>query len=195
MQDPLDKPPSLPKTIQRIQETIYSFFKANSRLVWRGCAISLQEIFENCFPVKSAPVLGYQSAAHFIFDPLLSMLTAGTNPVQMQGASFCIKYLIEYFLDQRESASADLQLEMIDIVEKLHQPLLQSTTKYQVDNESQLGTIQTLIERLGIRVVVTEHYNHMDGLVKLCLKATGQLSKPPQKRAAYDLIAVLGENL
>ena len=78
----------------------------------------MQEIFENCFPDKVAPVLGYQSAAHFIFDPLLSMLTAGTNPIQMQGASFCIKYLIEYFLDQREVG--DLQAEMIEIVERLH---------------------------------------------------------------------------
>lgn len=111
----------------------------------------------------------------------------------MQGASFCIKYLIEYFLDQREMG--DLQAEMVDLVERLHQPLLQSTTKYQVDNDSQLGVVQALIERLGIRVVVSETYNHLDGLVKLCHKATGPLSKPPQKRAAYDLIAVLGENL
>lgn len=84
---------------------------------------------------------------------------------------------------------------MIDIVERLHQPLLQSTTKYQVDNDSQLGAVQALIERLGIRVIVSETYNHLDGLVKICHKATGPLSKPPQKRAAYELIAVLGENL
>jgi hypothetical protein len=79
LKDPLDKPPSLIKTIQRIQDTIYTFFKENSKLVWRGCAISLQEIFESCFPDRNAPVLGYQTAANFIFDPLLGLLTAGTN--------------------------------------------------------------------------------------------------------------------
>jgi len=41
LKDPLDKPPSLAKTVQRIQEAIYTFFKENSKLVWRGCAISL----------------------------------------------------------------------------------------------------------------------------------------------------------
>lgn len=35
----------------------------------------------------------------------------------------------------------------------------------------------------------------MDGLVKLLIKATGQLSKMPQKKAACDLIACLGSNL
>ena len=81
LKDPLDRPPSLPKTIQRIQESIYTFFKSNSRLVWRGCAISLQEIFENCFIDRAAAVLGYQSAANFIFDPLLTLLTGGSNTI------------------------------------------------------------------------------------------------------------------
>jgi hypothetical protein len=79
--DPLDKPISLEKTLIRIQESIYSFFKTNSRLVWRGCAISLQEIFENCFIEKNEPVLSYRSAANFIFEPLLNLLTGGNNPV------------------------------------------------------------------------------------------------------------------
>jgi len=64
-----------------------------------------------------------------------------------------------------------------------------------VDNESQLTSIQLLIENLGIRVVVSDHYDHMDGIVKLCLRATGPLAKVPQKKAACDLIACLGENL
>jgi hypothetical protein len=71
LKDPMDKPPSLIKTIQRIQDTIYSFLKENSKLVWRGCALSLQEILESCFLDRTAPVLTYQTAANFIFDPLL----------------------------------------------------------------------------------------------------------------------------
>jgi hypothetical protein len=41
LRDPLDKPPDVVKTVRRIQDTIYSFFKANHRLVWRGCSVSL----------------------------------------------------------------------------------------------------------------------------------------------------------
>lgn len=45
-----DKQPSLIKTVAKIQECIYSFFKANNKLVWRGCAMSLADMFDNCFP-------------------------------------------------------------------------------------------------------------------------------------------------
>ena len=83
LKDPLDKPPSLIKTIQRIQDAIYTFFKTNSVLAWRGCALSLQDIFENCFPNMNEPVLGYQTAANFIFDPLLGQLTTGSNVLAM----------------------------------------------------------------------------------------------------------------
>lgn len=41
LKDPMDKPPSILKTVQRMNDAIYSFFKENSKLVWRGCAISL----------------------------------------------------------------------------------------------------------------------------------------------------------
>jgi hypothetical protein len=53
MKDPLDRPPSLIKTVRRIIEAIHSFFKENSHLVWRGCAISLIDIMENCFPTRT----------------------------------------------------------------------------------------------------------------------------------------------
>jgi len=46
-----------------------------------------------------APVLGYQTAANFIFDPLLGFLTSGNNTMQMQAASFCIKHLLDYFIE------------------------------------------------------------------------------------------------
>jgi hypothetical protein len=59
LKDPMDKPPSMIKTIQRIQETIHSFLKENSKLVWRGSALSLQEILESCFVDKTEPVLNH----------------------------------------------------------------------------------------------------------------------------------------
>lgn len=58
MLDPIDKPPSLVKTVQRIQDSIYSFLKEDSKMVWKGCSVSLVDILESCFPDKTQPVNG-----------------------------------------------------------------------------------------------------------------------------------------
>ena len=64
-----------------------------------------------------------------------------------------------------------------------------------MDNESQLAAIQLLVENLGIRVLVSDGWDHLDGLIKICIRATGATSKIAQKKGACDLIATLGENL
>jgi len=98
MIDPLDKPPSLIKTIQRIQDSIYSFLKEDSKMVWKGCGVSLVDIIENCFPDKNQPVNGQQSVAMFIVEPLLGFLKGGFNTMMQQGASFCIMHILEHFI-------------------------------------------------------------------------------------------------
>jgi hypothetical protein len=72
LKDPLDKPPTLVKTVLRIQESIYTFFKEKSKLVWRGCGLSLAEILDNCFPDRTTN--GYESVSNIFVDPLLKFL-------------------------------------------------------------------------------------------------------------------------
>ena len=67
--DPLDKPPSLIKTINRILETIFTFFKETSEIVWGGCGISILEIIENCYPDRTNP--GPEAIANIFIEPLL----------------------------------------------------------------------------------------------------------------------------
>lgn len=55
--------------------------------------------------------------------------------------------------------------------------------------------MQILVENLGVEVVVSNQWNHMDGIVKICIRAMDPLSKVAQKTAACDLIHVLGEKL
>lgn len=43
--------------------------------------------------------------------------------------------------------------------------------------------------------MVSDQWNHMDGIVKICIRAMDPLSKVAQKTAACDLINVLGEKL
>ena len=44
-------------------------------------------------------------------------------------------------------------------------------------------------------MVVSNQWNHLDGIVKICIRAMDPLSKVVQKTAACDLINVLGEKL
>ena len=44
-------------------------------------------------------------------------------------------------------------------------------------------------------MVVSDNWNHMDGIVKICIRAMDPMSKVAQKTAACDLIAVIGERL
>lgn len=63
-------------------------------------------------------------------------------------------------------------------------------------NESQLQSVTLLIQAYGVRIVINDQWNHLDGLIKVCFKAiSGQAAKLPQKIAACDLIAALGEHL
>lgn len=44
-------------------------------------------------------------------------------------------------------------------------------------------------------MVLSDNWDYLDGVINLCIRATGPTSKIGQKKAACDLIAVLGEHL
>jgi hypothetical protein len=69
--DPLDKNPSILKTVRRVYESLLEFMKENSPLVWRGCAMSIIEILENVFPDKT--INGGESVARVLIGPLLKV--------------------------------------------------------------------------------------------------------------------------
>lgn len=49
-----------------------------------------------------------------------------------------------------------MQIVMLEVLEKVHQPFLQKTLKNLVDNEHSLETLRLLIDTLGARIVVSE---------------------------------------
>eukprot|EP00347_Sterkiella_histriomuscorum_P001861 403370396 len=180
--DPLH--PTLIRTVIKIQEAIYSFFKENSKIVWKGCAVSLADIIDNCFPDKNILINGNQSLMSFIFDPLMNYHKGGHNTMMQQGASFCIMHLIEHFQTQG----------CLDFLEQIHLPIISTTTKFKVDNESQLIAVKLLIQHLGIRVAK----DYIEGLITISNKVIGMqqsVTNAFHKQAACDLLTILGQNL
>lgn len=70
--DPVDKIPSVTKTVNRMLEIIFTFLKERSQHVLDGCARTLVIIFENCYPDKADP--GPDGIVNIFVTPLLKLL-------------------------------------------------------------------------------------------------------------------------
>lgn len=74
MIDPLDKPPSVRKTYERILSfLIGTFFNEASEEIAKGCSISMKEILENVFPEYLEPD-GFGHFEQVFLKPLFDVL-------------------------------------------------------------------------------------------------------------------------
>lgn len=55
--DPLDRPASLSKTVNRIMESLSSLFRESSKLVYKACAMAMSELIDNCYSDKNDPAI------------------------------------------------------------------------------------------------------------------------------------------
>ena len=96
---PVDKPASLKKTFDRILTfLIGTFFNESSEEIAKGCAISMKELLENCFPEYLLPENSTQLNQSF-FKPLTAILHGtGQNKNAVASASFCLRYLVQHLI-------------------------------------------------------------------------------------------------
>lgn len=73
--DPLDKPPSLLKTVVRVCENIHSFLKEPSTLIQIACANSLMDILDNCFSSKEDKL----SLSLIFYEPMAVVINGGLD--------------------------------------------------------------------------------------------------------------------
>jgi len=76
----------------------------------------LAEILDNCFPDRTTD--GLESVANMFIEPLLKFLRGGFDRMQQKGASYCIKHLIENFIEK----------EYTDLIDLSHQSIISTTT-------------------------------------------------------------------
>jgi len=72
--DPIDKPPSLHKTLARVIDSILSHLKNNSTSVHIACSSALIEIYENCFMKENIEMFNY-----LIYEPLEKIIFSGAD--------------------------------------------------------------------------------------------------------------------
>ena len=101
--DPLDKPPSLLKTVVRVCENIHSFLKENSTQIQTACASSLMEILDHCFSSKEDKL----SLSLIFYEPMAVVINGGLDQIGQMGAAMCIQKLLEYLIASKHEALLD----------------------------------------------------------------------------------------
>jgi len=91
LKDPLDRPPSLNKTISRILDSIFSLFRENSKLVNRACGMAMAELLDNCYQDKSDPDI-----PNIFVLPLTNLIISGSDKAKQTGAAFCLAFLLDH---------------------------------------------------------------------------------------------------
>ena len=94
--DPLDKPPNLIRTVVRICEEIYGYFKTNVTLVGEACSTSLIEIFKYWILDKDNKLL----ISSIFYKPLAGFIASGGDKIAQSTASFVLNKFINFILDE-----------------------------------------------------------------------------------------------
>ncbi len=102
--DPLDKEPTLVKTIIRICEMIHKYLQENSSIVHHACAHSLIQIYEKCMPKDSV-----QTITLIFYEPLSCIIIGGANKMAQMAASHCILQFILAHFDSKKTVNPLLE--------------------------------------------------------------------------------------
>ena len=102
--DPLDKEPSLVKTIIRVCEMIHKYLQENSTIVHHACAHSLLQIYQNCMSKDST-----QTICLIFYEPLACVIIGGADKMAKMAASHCILQFILAHFDPKQAPAPLLE--------------------------------------------------------------------------------------
>ena len=90
LMDPLDNPPNIIKTINRILNHIFKFYLIeNSYIIHKACALSICDLFDNCMPKDNLKIIKM-----IFIENLINLISIGTNKNIQNGASICLSDFI-----------------------------------------------------------------------------------------------------
>lgn len=104
LQDPLDKPPSIIKTIDRLIRVIHSFMKENSDIIHYACAETIVQLFQHCMPKDDI----IQIVKLFIDYPVTA-IESGINLMVQKASALALSSIITFF----EKEEANIILDSI----------------------------------------------------------------------------------
>lgn len=97
MLDPIDKPPSLIKTITRVLDQICLYMKENSPLVHQACGKSFVDIFNYCAPNKTER----KTVSLMFYERLDSVILGGSDIIAQKAACFTLCQFTKNMIDNK----------------------------------------------------------------------------------------------
>ena len=97
LMDPIDNPPNIIKTINRILSHIRQYYlSTNSYMVHKSSSRSICDIYDNCMPKDNI-----KSIYMIFLEPLFQILSNGTEKSIQEGAAICLMDFI-YHLGENQ---------------------------------------------------------------------------------------------
>ena len=184
LMDPLDMPPNIIKTINRILTHIKNIYLTeNSYIVHKACSHSINELYDNCTPKDNIKNI------HILFiSPLLDILANGTSKTQQEGAAICLSGFV-YHLGQN-----DLEINR-KILSTLEEKVVNLCTKSSLDNPYIFETLYNLIN-FGNIESFSNYLNELyQRIINILSKQNKNKYSPQLKIKVLNVLSLLGTKL
>ena len=125
LMDPIDNPPNIIKTINRILGHLRQFYLgSNSYMVHKSISRSMCDIYDNCMPKDNV-----KSIYMIFFEPLFEILSSGNEKSTQEGAAICLMDFIYHLGENRKKNNINKK-----ILDTLDEKIINLCTKSSLDN-------------------------------------------------------------
>ena len=136
LMDPIDNPPNIIKTINRILGHLRQFYLgSNSYMVHKSSSRSMCDIYDNCMPKDNV-----KSIYMIFFEPLFEILSSGTEKSTQEGAAICLMDFIYHLGENRKKNNINKK-----ILDTIDDKIIALCTKSSLDNPYLFEALYNLI--------------------------------------------------
>ena len=136
LMDPIDNPPNIIKTINRILGHLRQFYLgSNSYMVHKSISRSMCDIYDNCMPKDNV-----KSIYMIFFEPLFEILSNGIEKSTQEGAAICLMDFIYHLGENRKKNNINKK-----ILDTIDEKIISLCTKSSLDNPYLFEALYNLI--------------------------------------------------
>ena len=136
LMDPIDNPPNIIKTINRILNHLKQFYLGNnSYMVHKSISRSMCDIYDNCMPKDNI-----KSIYMIFLEPLFDILSSGNEKSTQEGAAICLMDFIYHLGENRKKNNINKK-----ILDTIDEKIISLCTKSSLDNPYLFEALYNLI--------------------------------------------------
>ena len=136
LMDPIDNPPNIIKTINRILGHLRQFYLgSNSYMVHKSSSRSMCDIYDNCMPKDNV-----KSIYMIFFEPLFEILSSGTEKSTQEGAAICLMDFIYHLGENMKKNNINKK-----ILDTIDDKIIALCTKSSLENPYLFEALYNLI--------------------------------------------------